>query len=183
MHKLSIARLITALCLFANGLPFSNTANASDVTLGFFAVNHGNAHPASINECTFQNHETASGFILGIGAFTGTGDEIVRFVSCSSPSPPGSAIEVTGGFKMLTANGDEIDGEYVTTGTLDPVNGVSVQGGFRFTSGTGRFIHARGSGVVVAHGGPNPPFEFVGTFSGILSYGEGPESEKRSGQH
>jgi hypothetical protein len=176
MHKLSIASLITALCLFANGLPFSNTANASEVTSPFFAVDHGNANPVSINECTLQNHETYTGYALPIGAFTATDEEIVQFVSCSPPSSPGSAIEVTGSFKLLTTDGDEIDGEYVTTGTLDPVNGVSVQGGFRFISGTGRFTHVRGSGVVVAHGAPSPPFDFVGTFTGIISYGEGPGS-------
>jgi hypothetical protein len=172
IHKISIAGLLMVWCLFANDLPFSNKANASEVTMGFFAVDHGNAHLAPIDACTLSNHETASGFILGIGPSTGIGDEIVRFLSCSPTSSPGTAVEVRGTFKMLAANGDEIDGEYTTTGTLDPVNGASFQGGFTFTSGTGRFIHARGSGVVAGHGAPNPPFDFVASWTGILSYGD-----------
>ena len=58
------------------------------------------------------------GVCATIGAFTSTDEEIVRFVSCSPPWSPGSAIEVTGSFKLLTTDGNEIDGEYVTTGTL-----------------------------------------------------------------
>jgi len=128
------------------------------------------AHVEFVYLDTFQNHETYTGYALAIGAYTGSDDETVRFLSCS---PPGPSIEVSGKFKLLTANGDEIDGEYVTTGTLDPVNGVSVQGGFRFLSGTGRFTHVRGSGVVEAHGVPSAPYEFVGTFTGIISYAGG----------
>ena len=121
MHKLSIASLITALGLFAVGLPLSNKANASEVTLPFFAVDFGNAHPFTIDACTLGNHATTSGYALPIGAFTETGDLIARFVSCSPSSPPGAAFELTGKFKILAANGEEVDGEVHTTGTFDPV--------------------------------------------------------------
>jgi hypothetical protein len=170
MHKLSIASLTTALCLLA-GSSLSNTANASEVTSQFFSVSHGNANPVPIDACNFKNHETYTGFALPIGAFTGTEDETVRFLSCSPPSSPGPAIEVSGKFKLVTANGDEIEGELQTTGTLDSVNGVSVQGGYRFLSGTGQFSNIKGSGIVIAHGAPSKPYEFVGTFIGTITYG------------
>jgi hypothetical protein len=85
--------------------------------------------------------------------------------------PLGSAIEVSGKLKFVTVDGDEIDGEYQTTGTFDRVNGVSVQGGFRFLSGTGQFTNVKGSGIIIAHGAPSPPFEFVGALIGTISYG------------
>jgi hypothetical protein len=43
-----------------------------------------------------------------------------------------------------------------------------------------RFTHAKGSGVVVAHGAPGPSYDFVGTWTGIISYGGGPQSENFS---
>jgi hypothetical protein len=64
MYRRSVASLITALCLFTDGFPLSNTANASEVTLPFFAVDHGNANPVPIDACTLANHETASGYAL-----------------------------------------------------------------------------------------------------------------------
>jgi hypothetical protein len=40
-----------------------------------------------------------------------------------------------------------------------------------------------GSVVVEAHGAPSAPYEFVGTFTGTISYGGGSESEKLSDEH
>jgi hypothetical protein len=173
MRKLWIAGSIMASCLLAGGsLLLTDSVNASEVTSPFFSVSHGNANPVPIDPCTLKNHETAMGFALPIGAFTSTADEIVRLLSCSPPSPPGPAIEVSSKFKMVTANGDEIYGELQTTGTFDPVNGVSVQGSYRFLSGTGQFTHLKGSEIVLAHGAPSPGTDFVGTFIGTISYDE-----------
>src|SRR5215470_17792520 len=104
MYKLSIARLITALCLFAVSLPLSIAANASEVTAPFFLADFGNANPVPIGPCTLKNHETTRGYALPIGAFTLSEDETARFLSCSPPSPHGPAIEVKGKFEILTTN-------------------------------------------------------------------------------
>ena len=177
MHKSPIAGLLTAFCLFASGLPLSNAAKASEVTLPFYSVGYGKANPVPLDACTTGNHETATGYALPIGAFTQTDDEIGRSMSCSSP---GSAIVVSGKFKLVAANGDEINGEYLATGTVDLVNGVSVQGGYKFLSGTGRFSQVKGGGVLVSHSSATPPYDFIGTFTGVISY----QGEKRpNGQH
>jgi hypothetical protein len=171
MRKLCVVGSVMASCLFAGGsLLLSDSVNASEVAMPFYSVGHGNANPVPVDECTLKNHETYTGFALPIGAFTGTEDETVRFLSCSPPSPHGPAFEVSGKFKIVTANKDEIDGELQTTGTLDPVNGVFFQGEYRFVSGTGQFTNIKGSGMVIGHGAPGPPFEFVGTFIGTISY-------------
>jgi len=118
------------------------------------------------------NHETYTGFALPIGAFSGTEDETILFLSCPPNSPPGPSIEVSSKFKwVVTTTGDEIDGELQTTGTLDPVNGAIVQGSFRFLSGTGQFRHVKGSGIVLAHGTPTTGNNLVGTFIGTITYG------------
>jgi hypothetical protein len=112
---------------------------------------------------------SGSGRAVHLGVITWFSDETVQFLSCSPPSTPGPAIAVSGHFKILAANGDEIDGEYQTTG-FDTVNGVSVHGGYTFVSGTGRFTNVTGSGVIVAHGVANPPFDFVGSLDGTIRY-------------
>ena len=66
------------------------------LTSPFLLVDHGNANLVSIDACTLGNDETYPGFALPIGAFTGTEDETVLFLSCSPPSAHGPAIEVPG---------------------------------------------------------------------------------------
>jgi hypothetical protein len=67
-------------------LASSTTAIASKVTAPFYAVDFGNANPVPARPCTLKNHETYTGFALPIGAFSGTEDETVEFLSCSPPS-------------------------------------------------------------------------------------------------
>src|SRR5439155_1244876 len=113
---------------------------------------HGNSSPFPIDpndQCTLGNRETGSGVALHLGTWIWSDEEIVRFLSCL---PPGTAIAVSGQFTMTAANGDQIKGTVETTGTLDPVAGVSVQGGYTFVSGTGRFAHVSGTGVIVQIG-------------------------------
>jgi hypothetical protein len=102
-----------------------------------------------------------------LGKIIWSSDETAQFLSCP---PPGAAIAVSGQFKIVAANGDEISGSYRTTGTFDPINGVSAQGAYSFVSGTGRFINVTGSGVIAAHGAANPPFDFVASLDGTISY-------------
>src|SRR5271157_172809 len=66
------------------------------LTSPFLLVDHGNANLVSIDACTLGNDETYPGFALPIGAFTGTEDETVLFLSCSPSSPHGPAIEDPG---------------------------------------------------------------------------------------
>jgi hypothetical protein len=168
MRKFWIAYFIMALCLFARGgTPVNSSVNASAASLPFHAVIDGNANPFPIGQCTLGNHETGTGRAVHLGVITWSSDEIAQFVNCP---PPGSAIAVSGQFKIMAANGDEIDGEYQTTGTFDPVNGVSVQGGYTFVSGTGRFTNVTGSGVIAAQGATSPPFDFVGSLDGTIRY-------------
>ena len=133
----------------------------------FHAVLQGEANPVPIGECTLANTETGSGVATHLGKWTWSDQETAQFLSCP---PPGSAIAVTGQFVMVAANGDEIDGTFETSGTFDPVNGVSVQGPYIFVSGTGRFLNVTGSGIITAHGSAGPPFDFVGSLDGVISY-------------
>ena len=65
MRKLCVVVSIMASCLFTGGsLLLGGSVNASEVTLPFFAVDHGNANPVPIDACTLANHETASGYAL-----------------------------------------------------------------------------------------------------------------------
>ena len=148
-------------------LALSNTTNASEVTAPFYSVSFGSANPVQIDSCTLTNHEIYTGVALPIGAFSGTEDETIQFISCSPPSPPGPSIVVSGKFTWMV-NGDEIDGELQTTGTLDPVNGAIFQGSFRFLSGTGKFEHVKGSGTLQGHGTTTG---FVAMFIGTITYG------------
>jgi hypothetical protein len=152
-------------------LALGNTANASEVTAPFYSVAFGNANPMPTGPCTLTNHETFTGFALPTGAFSGTEDETIEFLSCSPPSPPGPSIVVSGKFTWIMANGDEIDGELQTTGTLDPVNGAIFQGSFRFLSGTGQFKHVKGSGILQGHGTATATSQFVAAFIGTITYG------------
>jgi hypothetical protein len=174
MRKLCVVGSIMASCLFAGGsLLLSDSVNASEVTMPFYLVDFGHANPVPVpdNPCELSNTEMTSGFALPIGAFTLHEQEIVRFLSCSPPSPPGSSIEVSGKFQIFPSSGNEIDGELHTTGTFDSVNGVIVQGSFRFVSGTGQFANVKGSGIILAHGAPPPATDLVGAFIGTISYG------------
>lgn len=148
----------------------ASSVNAAAVALPFHAVIHGNANPFPINQCTLGNHETGSGRALHLGVITWSSDEVVQFLSCSPPSPPGPAIGVSGHFTIVAANGDEIHGEYQTTGTFYPVTGVSVSGGYNLVSGAGRFSNVTGNGIVVAHGAAGPPFDFVGSLDGTINH-------------
>jgi len=168
--KNKIALMAAALSVIGFAVPISSSGNPHEAARPFHAVIHGNANPFPIDPCTLGNHETGSGHALHLGAITWTSDETVKFLSCSPPSPPGSAIAVSGTFTITAANGDEIKGEYQTTGTLDPVNGVSVLGAYTLVSGTGRFANVTGSGVIAAHGAGAPPFEFVSSMNGIIEY-------------
>jgi len=175
MTRLSISILAdrprsrTALLCAAAGLlsfaPASAQRSAAQ-QLPFHAAFQGNFDPSPIDQCTLANHETGSGVALHLGTWTWSDDETVRFLSCP---PPGTAIAVSGHFKMLAANGDEIQGTVETTGTFDPVAGISVQGGYTFVSGTGRFAHVSGTGVIAAHGSATPPFDFLTTMDGTIS--------------
>jgi hypothetical protein len=137
------------------------------VLLPFHSVIQGIANVTPTGPCTLANSETGSGNAIHLGLITWSDTETVQFLSCP---PPGSAIAVTGNFKIVAANGDEIDGTFETTGTLDSINGVDVQGPYKFLSGTGRFSNVTGSGVIAAHGPPGPPFDFVGSLDGVISY-------------
>ena len=152
-------------------LTLSSTINSSPAVAGenlpFHAVLQGKANPVPTGECTLAYTETGSGVTIHLGKWTWSDQESVRFLSCP---PPGAAIAVTGQFVMVAANGDEIDGTFETTGTFDPVNGISVQGGYIFVSGTGRFANVTGSGTIAAHGSAAPPFDFVGSLDGVISY-------------
>ena len=164
----SLWRLTIFGCaVFVSVLTLSNTANASKVTAPFYSVSSGSANAVPIGPCTLTNHEIYTGVALPIGAFSGTEDETIQFISCSPPSPPGPSIVVSGKFTWMV-NGDEIDGELQTTGTLDPVNGAIFQGSFRFLSGTGKFEHVKGSGTLQGHGTTTG---FVAMFIGTITYG------------
>ena len=176
MNQISKMVLLTAtFCTLAiaMGTLINSPVSAAAVALPFHGVIHGNAHPFPINQCTLGNHETGSGRALHLGVITWSSDEVVQFLSCSPPSPPGPAIAVSGKFTIVAANGDEIHGEYQTTGTFDPINGVSPRGGYTISSGTGRFTNVTGSGVIAANGAAAPPFEFVGSLDGTINYGGG----------
>ena len=163
----SLWRLTIFGCaVFVSVLTLSNTANASKVTAPFYSVSSGSANPVPIGPCTLTNHEIYTGVALPIGAFSGTEDETIQFISCSPPSPPGPSIVVSGKFTWMV-NGDEIDGELQTTGTLDPVNGAIFQGSFRFLSGTGQFKHVKGNGTLQGHGTTTG---FVAMFIGTITY-------------
>jgi hypothetical protein len=169
----SLWRLTIFGCAVLVGvLALSNTANVSKVTVPFYAVVFGHANPVPVGTCMLANHETYTWFALPIGAFSGTEDETILFLSCPPSSPPGPSSEVSGKFKWVvtTRGDDEIDGELQTTGTLDPVNGAIVQGSFRFLSGTGQFRHVKGSGIVLAHGTSATGNNLVGTFIGTTIY-------------
>ena len=133
----------------------------------FHAVLQGNANPSFTGPCTVANTEIGSGLALHLGKWTWSDQETAQFLSCP---PAGSAVMVTGKFRMVAANDDEIDGTFETTGTFDPVNGIAVQGPYTFVSGTGRFTNVSGSGVIAAHGSVAPPFDFVGSLDGVISY-------------
>jgi len=153
---------IPILLIFAS----AGAENSTAQQLPFHAVFQGNSHPFSIDQCTLNNQESGSGVALHLGAWTWSDNETVRFLSCP---PPGTAIAVSGRFKMVAANGDEIQGTVETTGTLDPVAGVSVHGSYTFVSGTGRFAHVSGTGVIAVDGSAAPPFDFVTSMDGTIS--------------
>jgi hypothetical protein len=160
-------RLLGALVGLAISFALPIFAQQTGVPLKtFHAVIQGIANPTFTGPCTFTNRETGSGHAIHLGIITWSDEETVQFLSCP---PPGSAIAVTGNFKILAANGDEIDGEFQTTGTLDPINGVNVQGPYKFLSGTGRFSNVTGSGVIAAHATAGSP-DFVASMDGAISY-------------
>ena len=85
----SLWRLTIFGCaVFVSVLTLSNTANASKVTAPFYSVSSGSANPVPIGPCTLTNHEIYTGVALPIGAFSGTEDETIEFLSVRPRRPP-----------------------------------------------------------------------------------------------
>ncbi len=170
MKKLNLLKLL-GLALGCAAIAAANPTKAAGHSRPFQAEFAGNAHPSPEGPCTLANWEAGQGEAAHLGATTWADTETAYFLDCTPQTgPTGPAIAVDGTFTLTAANGDVIHGTFHTTGTFDPTTGVTVSGTYKFTSGTGRFVDVTGSGIITGSGSSAPPFAFVGTMTGDISY-------------
>lgn len=154
--------ILSACALILLGSSISASADAGARPFRATLAGEVTFVPSSACPAPFMSTMTVgSGTATHLGSVTMTAAHCAGFV-------------FNGQMTLVAANGDKVFMTYDGTSTDTPV--VHITGGFQITGGTGRFIHATGSGTYTAtitnkgFGPGAPPWPGVWVYVGTIGY-------------
>lgn len=143
---------MNARCLFTIGalvttLPLCGAAVA-DTALLPFKASFTTQEQLRLDPAACPGIPFLAGTTTGSGTATRMGASTLLATDCITPLP-GTFVFSGGKLTLTGANGDQITADY--SGALLPTAELptyAISGAYRVTGGTGRFIHARGAGII-----------------------------------